>query len=154
MCKCKTLNNSGQSTSMLKGCMYIYVLCSRYSLYLWKSIDRLLISSGISQGKRKYSVCHLKCTFCCISFVGQEYHGYQYEGGCEKFIPGSSVCMVLCYGWSLMECSYFMLYAYNKNQCLLNAGSNERVLSGNQKKKMYIKGIKLPILCMDFVANL
>ncbi len=36
-------------------------------------IDRLLISSGIFHGERKYSVCHLKCTYCVLflDFVGQ-----------------------------------------------------------------------------------
>ncbi len=32
-----------------------------------KSTDRLLISSGIFQGKRKYFVCNLKCTYCIFT---------------------------------------------------------------------------------------
>ncbi len=41
---------SGKSTPLVKGCMYIF---GRYCLQLLKSIDHLLISLGIFQGKRK-----------------------------------------------------------------------------------------------------
>ncbi len=33
----------------------------------WKRIDRLLISSGIFQDKRKYSACDLKCRYCVFT---------------------------------------------------------------------------------------
>ncbi len=34
-----------------------------YSLYLWKRIDHLLITSGIYQDTRNYSACDLKCRY-------------------------------------------------------------------------------------------
>ncbi len=36
----------------------------------WKSTDRLLISSGIFQGKRKYSARDRKCTYCVLTVQG------------------------------------------------------------------------------------
>ena len=42
---------SSQSTIMVKGCMYIMFDMVDTSFDLWKSIDRLLISSGIFPGK-------------------------------------------------------------------------------------------------------
>ncbi len=41
-----------------------------------KRIDRLLITSGIFQVKRKYSVCDLKCRCCVFTLSGRP--GSQY----------------------------------------------------------------------------
>ncbi len=48
--------------------LYVHnVWYSRYSLQLWKRIDRLLITSGIFQSNRKYSACDLKCRYCVFT---------------------------------------------------------------------------------------
>ncbi len=60
---------SGQSTPG-KEFYGHYVWYGRYCLYLLKSIDRLLISSGIFQGKRKWFTGKLKCIL-RFNFVGK-----------------------------------------------------------------------------------
>ncbi len=69
MCKYKIVDTSikhqisGQSTSMLKGCMYIFDIVDTALTSYWKSIDRLLFFSGIFQSERKYYVCNRKCRY-------------------------------------------------------------------------------------------
>ena len=50
--------------------LYVHVWHSRYSLFSWKRIDRLLITSGIVESKRKYSVCDLKCRYYIFTLWG------------------------------------------------------------------------------------
>ena len=59
---------SCQSTYMLT---YLH---SRYFLHFWKRIDRLLITSGIFQGKGKYSACDLKCRYRIFTSWGRSVH--------------------------------------------------------------------------------
>ena len=53
----------------IKGYMYICLI--QYILQLWKRIDHLLITSGIFQNKRKYSVCDFKCRYCIFTLRGR-----------------------------------------------------------------------------------
>ncbi len=48
-----------------------FVWYSIYSLKLWKRIDRLLITSGIFQNKRKCSACDLICSYSVFILWGR-----------------------------------------------------------------------------------
>ena len=69
--------------TMVNGCTY-YVWYGRYCLYWWKNIDRLLISSGICQGKRKYFAWNLKCGILRFYVVCHYLPGYNDVKGCLK----------------------------------------------------------------------
>ena len=79
-----------QSTTMVKGCMYIYVwYYSRYCLQLWKIFDRLLSSSGIVQGKWKQCAWNPKWrqAYCVFTWWGRTfqpsfYSLVPYKGAC------------------------------------------------------------------------
>ena len=60
---------SGQSISMVKGCMDICFDMVDTVFSYW----RALISVNFFQSKRKKFVCNLKCTYCIFYFVGQNW---------------------------------------------------------------------------------
>ncbi len=62
---------SGQSTTMVIGCMYIKFDMVDTAFSHGKSTYWLLISSGIIKGKRKYFAWNLKCRDCVFTRWGR-----------------------------------------------------------------------------------
>ena len=93
---------SGQSASMVKGYIFIYSY-SRCFLYLWRSIDRLLISEF---SKTKQSTLRLKCTYYVFYFVEQISSTLPFR---NAHFPNKInaimifLTMVPCFYWRILE---------------------------------------------------
>ncbi len=104
--------SDGQSTSMLKGCMDTCLILSilPLSLQLWQSIDHLLISSGVFQGKRKYSVFDLKCAYCIFHFADLgAYDTYLYVIMCSGLEKTKLCNNVSGYSWTNLSHVCYLL---------------------------------------------